>query len=302
MKFLASYVMRGPMQAILVTVVTAFLSLLLPPLSYLSGAAVGLVTLHAGVWHGLKVMAGALLATALLSWLILQTPFAGMVFLVVAWLPVWVLAMSLRRTRSLARSVHLATIFGVMAILGFYLGVDDPAAWWRELLLGMLQQAQAPGAELDPQAIDLVVKLMTGVMASALAVSMLGSLLLARWWQALLVNPGGFRQEFHGLRLGKVMSLITVVVFGITLMEGSATAGMALDILILMAGLVMLQGLSMVHGLVAVTKANKGWLIGLYVLLILPMTMAQTMAVLAVAGVVDNWFDFRNYFESKVKT
>ena len=58
----------------------------------------------------------------------------------------------------------------------------------------------------------------------------------------------------------------------------------------------------MAHGLVAVAKANVGWLVGLYVLLILPMTMAQTMAVLAFAGVIDNWFDFRNYFENKVKT
>lgn len=301
MKALASYVLRGPMQAILVTSVTAFLSLLLPPLSYLSGAAVGLVTLHAGWTHGLKVIGGSLLATMLLSWLIFQTPFAGIVFLVIAWLPVWVLAISLRRSQSLGRSVRLAAVFGIMAILGFYLGVEEPAAWWRELLLGMLQQTQSAPGGLDGEAIETVAALMTGVMASALAISMLGSLLLARWWQALVVNPGGFRQEFHGLRLGRGMGLVSLLVLALALFQ-SPLAALAVEVLVLMGGLMMMQGLAMVHGLVTLRKANTGWLVGLYVLLILPMTMAQTMAALAVAGVIDNWFDFRNYFENKMKT
>jgi hypothetical protein len=36
-----------------------------------------------------------------------------------------------------------------------------------------------------------------------------------------------------------------------------------------------------------------GWLVAMYVLLLLPMVTTQTALTLAVAGMVDNWMDFR---------
>ena len=57
MKSLANYVMRGPVQAIVVAAVTGIFSVL-PLVSYLSGAAVGLVTLRIGPAKGACKVAG----------------------------------------------------------------------------------------------------------------------------------------------------------------------------------------------------------------------------------------------------
>ena len=63
--------------------------------------------------------------------------------------------------------------------------------------------------------------------------------------------------------------------------------------------LLLLQGLAVVHAVVARSGASVGWLVAVYVMLALPVVMAQTALVLAVAGLVDNWMNFRTFFGSK---
>ena len=67
MKALASFILRGPSQAILVAVGTAVLAMMLPPLSVISGAVVALVTLRAGIPGGI-VMLGSAAFVALLAY------------------------------------------------------------------------------------------------------------------------------------------------------------------------------------------------------------------------------------------
>ena len=56
MKSLASFILRGPAQAILVTVLTGVLALALPPLSLISGAAIALITVRKGPQAGAIIM------------------------------------------------------------------------------------------------------------------------------------------------------------------------------------------------------------------------------------------------------
>jgi uncharacterized membrane protein len=128
MQFLAAYVLKGRMQAVLVTAVTAILALMLPPFSYLSGASVALVTLRHGLQAGLQLSLMSTAAVAVLL-LALQMPLQlSGVFLLVLWLPVMALASSLRRSASPARTVVLAMGFGVMVLLGFVLALEEPSA------------------------------------------------------------------------------------------------------------------------------------------------------------------------------
>ena len=66
---LARFIMAGPGQATLITVVTALLAILMPPLAWLSAAAVALVVLQLGAQRGLQLIALASVASMLLSWL-----------------------------------------------------------------------------------------------------------------------------------------------------------------------------------------------------------------------------------------
>lgn len=292
MRFLANTIMRGPMAAILVTSVAAMLGLLLPPLGYLSAAAVGLVTLRLGLVEAGKVVVGSIVATAVLGGLLLGNPMVPLAFLLVLWLPLLVTAWSLRRTAALARSLLLAGLFGVMVVFGFHAGVDDPAGWWREMLYRMVEQTTAEQQELLRPVLDDMAGLMTGMVGAAAALGVALSLFLARWWQAALYNPGGFRSEFHALRLGRALTGATVLLLALAWMQ---TPGLVMltDLLPLALLLHLLQGLALVHGLVARTGANAGWLVAMYVLLLLPMVTTQTALTLAMAGMVDNWMDFR---------
>lgn len=298
MRFLANTIMRGPMAAILVTSVTAMLGLLLPPLGYLSSAAVGLVTLRLGLAEAGKVVAGAALATAVLGAVAIGNALAPLAFLVVLWLPLLVTAWSLRRTSDLARSLLLAGLFGVMVVLGFHLGVDDPAGWWRGLLQRMTEQATAEQREVLLPTLDEIAGLMTGMVGAAVAMGVALSLFLARWWQALLFNHGGFSREFRALRLGRGPALVTVLLLAL---NWAQLPGIVLltDLLPLALLLCMLQGVAVVHGVVAGTGARKGWLAAMYVMLLLPMVTTPTALTLAVAGMVDNWMDFRAYFGAR---
>jgi hypothetical protein len=301
MQFLAAYVLKGRMQAVLVTAVAAILALLLPPFSYLSGASVALVTLRLGLTAGLQlVLMSAAAVAALMFALQLPLQLSG-VFLLVLWLPVMALASSLRRTASPARTIVLAMGFGVMVLLGFNLAIDNPAEWW----LGLLQQLMEPMLQEIPPADMPQVEAnmaelagqMSGVMAAGMMASLLGCLLLGRWWQALLFNPGGFGDEFRRLKLGKNLAAVALAIaVGHMLWQLAEGGGGSLlrDLLALAQVAFALQGVAVVHALVRSNNAHRGILVALYVLLVL--LLGPIVLLLAIVGVVDNWLDFRSRF------
>lgn len=301
MKMLAAYLMRGRMQAIVVTAVMAALALLLPPLSYLSGASVALVTLRHGPREGLRLCLGATVAVVVLMLPLQQPPLFGVLFALMLWLPVWALSQNLRRTASPARSVLLGWVFAAMTLVSFYMAVETPAQWW----LSFLRQALGPTlgdisatemAQVEANLASLA-QLMSGVMAAGLMATLIGCLLLGRWWQALLYNPGGFGDEFRKLRLGKVMAIAGVSLVLLYLLWSQAAEGGApllRDLMVLLQVAFALQGVAIAHALLKQRGEHRGWLIALYLLLVL--FMGQVVLLLAIVGTVDNWFDFRGKF------
>lgn len=299
MRFLAAYVAKGLLQAILVVAVSALLSLILPPLGYLGGAAVSLVTLRMGWRQGLLLILGAVLATGLLGMVLIGNPLAGVLIGITFWLPLWAMAVSLRRTSSEVRSLLLGSLFGVMAVLAFHLGSDDPAQWW----LGVLQEAmqkslgQMTEAEiaLAQQSLAAIAGLMTGGAAAALTASLIGSLLLGRWWQAMLYNPGGFGEEFRALRLGRSLTTGFLVIL---LLFALGVGGLLFqDIFVVLLVPFVIQALAVAHALVRSRGMDGGWLAGLYLLLV--VANGHMLLLLGFIGAMDNWFDFRRHFANK---
>src|SRR3569623_513821 len=96
MRALAQYIMRGRMQAMLVALAMAIMSMILPPMNYLSSAVIGLVTLRRGWQEGLIIIAGACAEMARFSLATPRIPLCAGLFAAVVWLPVWLLAFLLR--------------------------------------------------------------------------------------------------------------------------------------------------------------------------------------------------------------
>jgi hypothetical protein len=291
---LATFAMRGRSQAAMAATVLAVLALLLPPLSILSSAVVALVTLRRGLADGLAVGAISALASGLLAFLLLGSPAPVLGFLLVLWLPVWVLGALLRALRSLSRVVQLAAGFGLMLLIALYLQMESPELQWAEMLrsmaggfveAGILEQTQGEAFVLA------MVPWMNGIFAAGFYLQLLLALLLARGWQARLYNPGGFAREFATLRADRFLGLAGLPLLGLLLLQGGDAPAPVRDLGLLLAPLFFFQGLAVAHAVARHAGLHRAWLVALYVLLFLAIPHAQILLVLV--GLADVLADVR---------
>jgi len=298
MKALAGFIVSGRFQAILVAALSGVLAFLLPPFTtlahYLGAAVIALVTLRIGTTQGLQVLIVATLLTVLF-YLAAGTQAATVaVTVLLLWLPCWLVSAVLRQTVNLASATLAAAGLGILALMLVYGMAGDPAPWWLERLQSFEAELDATG--LFPQGVQSrelladLSRLLTGVVLASLVLSTLCSVLLGRWWQALLVNPGGLRSEFVGLRLGQGAGLLTLVLMLAAQFTQGVASDMAAQSAMVLLVPYLLVGLAVVHGVVMQTGRGSGWLIAVYIMLaILP----QAALILAGIGLMDTWIDFR---------
>ncbi len=302
MRALAGFIMRGPSQAVMVAAVCTVLSVILWPLVYVGAGTIGLVALRHGVRQSAVVLAGTTLAAGLLTGFFLGNPMVVLALVLglwlPAWLPVWMLSLLLRQTASQGAVLAAAGSFGLLALLGAHLLIGSPEEMWRELLdatlVPMLEQRGVP---IEPAAVAEMARRMTGLMVAASVLFVLLSVFLGRWWQALLYNPGGFGKEFRALRLDRRVAIVTLVVLLGVPLAGDALGTLGTEVVMLAVMLYMVQGLAVVHALVASRSASVAWLVGLYMALILlwPVSIYATSA----AGFVDAFVDLRGRLGSE---
>lgn len=302
MRALASFILRGYSQAMLVVVGTAVLALVLPPFSLLSGAALALASLRNGAQYGLTVMLGATAVVAGLAYFSLGNLLPALAFLGILWLPLWIVSWVLREFRSLALATIVTGGLGVLAVLAAYLLVGDISQWWQDQLMLIFEPAIQQGGALADRAtvqgiLAEISKMMTGIAAAGMVLNSILCLYLARGWQATLFNPGGFRSEFYELRLGRAVAIVALLVVLISLLPAAGLAQLADEVMIVLLALYVVQGLALIHAIVAKRKLHMAWLVGVYVVVF--FVLPQLLALIAVLGLVDSWADFRKRVAEK---
>lgn len=278
----------------MLTILLAALSLLIPPASILSTSVVALVTLRKGTVPGALILGLATAISGGIALLALGGVNLAIGFLILMWLPVWLLAVLLRSSRSLALAIVGAMVLGFVMLGGQFMQSADPVAEWTALLgpfVESLADAQLVEGSQQATLVALMASWMPGIVAAGFFLQLTVSLLLARWWQALLYNPGGFRAEFHQLRLPKVLSIALLLVVLLVLMQNGTEVTVPEYALILLVVAWFIQGLALAHGIVGKRGSSGGWLIGIYLLLL--FALPHTVIVLAMVGIADAWFDFR---------
>jgi hypothetical protein len=292
MRSLAGFAMRGRSQAALVAAGSAVLSLIVPLVAVISSAVVALATLRQGAREGLLVAGIAGLGGAALAWLALGTPWPGLGFFLVLWVPLWVLALVLRVTRNLALTVQGAAVAGLLILVGLHLAVDDPAAYWGKVMEPLRERLVEVGFIPEAASREVMADLakwMTGALAASLYVQFLLALFLARWWQAVLYNPGGFGAEFRDLRLSPLLGYAVLALVGLRLWWPEALWG--LELLMLILPLLLLQGLAVAHGVRHSLGVGVGWLVAVYLVLVVAMPHGEVLV--SGLGLVDLWLDVR---------
>jgi hypothetical protein len=287
MRAIAEFIMRGRMQATLVVVVSAAL----PLLFWLSAAAGSLVLLRRGWSDAIGILAWALLPAA--GWWYFGEPRPLLVLIGALGLAL-LLRANLSWNRVLLCSVAFGLVYGLVLGAEFREPIDAMALELQKLMPQMLDGVYQQMSVDERGRLDsLIAPVLTGLIAALLQIVSLLSLMLGRFWQAQLYNPGGFGREFRALRLPLPLAMLLLVGMLLGPNLGSQMAMLTPLCSVPLA----FVGIALLHGVVAQGRLGKFWLVGLYITLLLFMQV--TYPLLVVLAIVDSLIDFRGRFERK---
>jgi len=297
----AAYIMRGRGQAMLVTAACAILSLLIFPfvfpLGQVSAACVALVTLRRGALDGAIVIIGATLisgglAAVSASDMNMAVSFILMYVLAI-WGPVWLVSLVLRYTRALDMALVSAGVLGIVIVVALHMYIGDVTAWWTQILTKTFEpmlQSSKLSAEDARRLVGEMAGQMTGSLAAGFMLGVMTSIFLARWWQAMLYYPGGFRKEFHALRLDRRVAIVSVVIAVLGFIPLDKVTEVSHDIFIVVIAAYMLHGLSLAHNVVTTMGMHGAWLIVIYLMMVF---LPPARVLMAAGGFADSWVNLR---------
>jgi len=278
LKGLAEFVMRGRLQALLVIVAGAG-SLLF---CWISAAALALVTLRKGAGSGAWLFMWALLPSGTLFYTFGDS---GPLALLAGTM---VLALVLRTTVNLPLAVMAGVGVGAvtgLAMLAFSAAyLDQMVAYFGEFL-GTLEQQLSKGG----QAVELPrpsASQIAGMFGAGTAMMSVLCLLLARYWQAALYNPGGFGKEFKALYYPATVSSVLVVAALALSSQGVHYRTWAMICLIPLT----FAGLALIHARAELRGRGSGWLTGFYITWLIFDPVKLLVVFFAIA---DSWVNFR---------
>ncbi len=270
MRGLAEYAMHGRRQAIIVVVITG----LFPVIYCLSAAVVGLVNLRKSATEGLIILLWSLLPAGLL-WI------AGDNTPIVLMLSTAILAQALKYFESWSKVIMLGTVLGILTQLSLVWQVAF-VEQWVSIVEEAIAIQKSQGIVVEYTANELV-RLLLSFYGAYNFITVISCLILARWWQAVLYNPGGFKAEFHQLKLepGFAVLLAGFIIAALTGIPPLDTW------LVIMCVPPLLSGLALLHYLAAYKKLG---LSGIVVAYLLAMFMSPMVILL---GLIDSILNIR---------
>jgi len=280
MRVLAEFVMKSPGRAIGAAAVAA----LIPVLSVFSGAIVALVWLRMGPAQGIKILLAAAIP-GLYLWVSGASPDVLLGVIGAA-----LLAEVLRTNRGWSRVLITGALLASVIALTVQWLDDELQLQIINLLLneGGLAESYELAAIDQQQLVAALGWLFNGVITSVQLLMLIVSLIIARWWQSILYNPGGFQAEFHALRLPLWSAAFLPIALALVA-SGQAWLMPVIPVLLVPH---LIAGVALVHGVFAIKKYNSFWLGLLYVLLV--FTQPYMSLLLVLIALADSAVDIRH--------
>lgn len=282
---LARYIMRGRIQAVTIALLGSWVPLI-------SQAALGLVTLRKGWQEGLIVTMWAMLPALAGLWL-------GNVGIAVAYASVavilvgYALAIVLRVSVSWPVTLASTVVLSILTALGILWLAPDLVGEIQSFFKALLVDPEAPeGSEAENIIVQFTATKASGMVAFWVGVSSIGGLLIGRWMQAIVYNPGGFQQEFHLLRLNPQVALACLAGIAYCLWSGAEYSFWANLFSLPLA----LAGLGLVHHAIASWGGGVAAVLAMYLVLII---FGPTGIVVSLLGFTDVWLNYRERFNLK---
>ena len=271
MRALAEIAMRGRAYAIGLSMAGA----VLPLLTWVSASIVSLVVLRKGASDGSIVLLWTLLPLGVAIY------FIGDPSSTTAVIGSAILAYVLRITVSWELTLVITLLLSVIASLVFQYTASDVLLVFVNLYMEIQKQLSV---EMNYESAK---EQFLGVFAMGQAYTMFAIVILARWWQSQLYNPGEFKTEFHQIRAkpvfvsGLLLLSVACIFFGDPLSRWIPLLTMPLAV----------SGLAMVHWLGDFRSVGGVWILIFYLLLI--FFFQYIYPVLIVLALLDGYLNFR---------
>ena len=278
MKALAEFILRGRLQALVVALIGSFFPLI-------SSAAIALVSLCKGAKEGTLLFLWVSLALVLAQRAGAENSLLTAVS--ISSLGIMVFTASVHRVLASWQWTLLATVLvAVICAQGFGLfmgsSVTALVATAQEMLNAVTSEEQTRSS------VSLTESMVLGLIATILAVGSVMSLMLARWWQAGIKNPGGFQKEFHSFAIDANIAVMLILV----LIAGQFFSKNTQIWADLAALPLLIAGIALVHYVVKLFNQRKQWLAFLYAGII--MLRKPVTLILVVLGLTDSLIDLRS--------
>ena len=290
MKSFASFTLSGKLPAFTIVFGFLILAFLFPLSAILSGAAIVLITIHAGPKNALSIVIASILALAICSFLILKNPLLGATTGLAQLLPSFIIASIFYTTRSLSLSMQMAALVGAVSFILFSLLFPDNAQFWQKTLSPMLTPVLETSGYSKQESMQMIAQtseFMLGLLIASIVLVHSSILLLGYLLYCQTTNSTQFSQDFRQMRLGKVLAIACVTIGVIAIATKSSFAAQLCAIL---AILFFLQGMAVIHTTCGTMTKGKLWLIIAYFLVIF---VPQTIVVVILLGISETFLKLR---------
>lgn len=287
MRALVKWLLSSRMPALTTAATLLMLSLLLPPLTLLSGAVIVLVTLEKGMREGINTVIASAMAAGLLGAIIFGNFVVPALYGLADWLPL-LLAATLFRLggASLTWALESLTLLAALLVALIYLTVGSPAEMWQNLFLGRIEQLEAQ-LMVEQTVLETVIlklaQVMTGFIAAAIALHFMLTFFLGLYTQGWL---HGWRVSdlLRHLKPPRLLAITTLLLFAL----GFLGIEMALNLVLPLLAFFFVVGTVSIH---MVLRAWRTWALWLFYIAL--FFIPHLMVPVAIVGVFDPWFDLR---------
>lgn len=253
-------------------------------LSTFSIVIVGLVTLRKGakegfyvlIWATLPFIAHAYAAKSIAFFVIALSSF---VFF-------WLFALLLKRYGSWSLVLQVAAVVCVVVVAGAHIVYGDVVQMWQSYISEVIQHSSMfENVQISSASLHAIASVATGVELLFAMVAIMLKLVVARWWQASIFNPGGLRKELLQVRLDKLVLLLFVLLMVLAL---AYKTFVPIDLLLPLLGAYILAGLSVLHFWLGSYRHALLALVGFYIAVAMVPAVLLMVAVFAAVDSVVN--------------
>jgi hypothetical protein len=202
----------------------------------------------------------------------------------------WVFASVLQKYSSWSWVIQLAGLLAILTVILLHIIYPDIQAWWQTWLTHYFSNVQE---KIVFELVSTLKPFATGLLTVTFVFYALLQLLIARWWQAATVNPGGLRKELYHIRMSYAAGIAFVIGLVFSLLGNS----ISMDVMPILNVMFVLAGLSLLQDLTKDSKLKWLVLVMTYGLIIVAPRSALLLAMVAL---LDVFIDFRNKFKKSV--